>query len=130
MPDTPAAIHERLKHARERAGLDPAELRTRLRDYDIDMSKTGLHRVETIEPRNPNLRLVKAIADITHVSPSWILFGEGPSLAPDAADDAIRDRLIDTIELLSGALTLSARQRNTIDNWLSSVRASPVKQKK
>lgn len=130
MPDTPAAIHERLKHARERAGLDPAELRARLRDYDIDMSKTGLHRVETIEPRNPNLRLVKAIADITHVSPSWILFGEGPSLEPDAADDAIRDRLIDTIEMLSGAITLNARQQNTINNWLSSVRCNPAKQKK
>lgn len=122
MPDTPAAIHERLRLARERAGLDPAALRARLRDYDIDMSKTGLHRVETVEPRNPNLKLVKAIADITHVSPVWILFGEGPSLEPDAADDAIRARLIDTIEMLSGALTLTSRQRSTISNWLSSVR--------
>lgn len=109
--------------ARERAALEPAALRAQLRERGIDMSKTGLHRVENVEPRNPNLKLVKAIADITHVSPSWLLFGEGPSIEPQAADEAIRKRVIDTIEVLGGALSLTARQSTTLANWLKSVRS-------
>ena len=40
---------------------------------------------------------------------------------------AIRSRVIDTIELMLGALDLNARQESTIQNWLKSVRENPPK---
>ncbi len=102
--------------------MEPAALRAELRKCGLDLSKTGLHRLETTEPTNPNLKLIEAIADITNVSPGWILFGKGPSVPADDIEPAIRDRVVDTIELLTGALDLSARQESTIRNWLKSVR--------
>ncbi|MFK8015000.1 MAG: helix-turn-helix domain-containing protein [Gammaproteobacteria bacterium] len=127
MSDEPSNIAERLRHARNRAQMEPAELRERLRDYAIDLSKTGLHRLETTEPRNPNLKLIEAIADITNVSPGWILFGKGPSMAPTEVGAAIRGRVVDTIELMAGALDLTARQTSTLQNWLKSVRETKPK---
>lgn len=113
--------------AREQAQMEPAELRERLRGHDIELSKTGLHRLETIEPRNPNLRLIEAIAEITHVSPAWILFGEGPSVPENRVGDAIRHRILDTIEVAAGALQLTAQQQKTFERWLASVRKSRPK---
>ena len=107
--------------------MDPAALRAQLRDYGIDLSKTGLHRLETTEPKNPNLKIVEAIAEITNVSPGWILFGKGPTVPDTEVGSAIRSRVIDTIELMSGALDLSARQESTLHNWLKSVRESKPK---
>jgi hypothetical protein len=40
---------------------------------------------------------------------------------------AIRSRVIDTIELMLGALDLNARQESTINNWLKSVRENSPK---
>ena len=107
--------------------MDPAALRARLRDYGIDLSKTGLHRLETTEPKNPNLKLIEAIAEITNVSPGWILFGKGPSVPDTEVGSAIRHRVIDTIELMAGALDLTARQESTLQNWLTSVRETKPK---
>lgn len=108
--------------------MQPAELRRVLRDeYGIDLSKTGLHRLETVESRNPNLKLIQAIAEITRVSPSWILFGEGTAVPGEQVGAAIRSRVVDTIELMVGALDLTARQDSTIRNWLKSVRESKPK---
>ena len=108
--------------------MQPAELRRVLRDeHGIDLSKTGLHRLETVEAKNPNLKLIQAIAEITRVSPSWILFGEGTSVPGEQVGAAIRSRVIDTIELMVGALDLTTRQDSTIRNWLKSVRASKPK---
>ena len=90
--------------------MDPAALRAQLREYGIDLSKTGLHRLETTEPKNPNLKIIEAIAEITNVSPGWILFGKGPTVPETEVGSAIRSRVIDTIELMSGALDLTARQ--------------------
>jgi transcriptional regulator with XRE-family HTH domain len=115
-------IAGRLRAARQRAQMEPAELRAALREHGIDLSKTGLHRLETTEPRNPNLKMIEAIAEITSVSPSWILFGTGPSVPGTEVGAAIRSRVIDTIELMSGALNLTARQESTLRNWLKSVR--------
>ena len=116
-------IAGRIRHAREQAQMPPAELRKILREeYGIDLSKTGLHRLENVESRNPNLKLIQAIAKITRVSPSWILFGEGTSVPGDEVGAAIRSRVIDTIELMVGALDMSARQESTISNWLKSIR--------
>ena len=121
-------IASRIRHAREQAQMVPAELRKILReDYGIDLSKTGLHRLENTEAKNPNLKQIKAIAEITRVSPSWILFGEGTSVPGDEVGAAIRSRVIDTIELMVGALDMSARQESTINNWLESVRNNPPK---
>ena len=118
-------IASRIRSAREQAQMQPAELRQLLRDdFKIDLSKTGLHRLETAEAKNPNLKLIQAIAQITHVSPSWILFGEGAAVPDDQVGSAIRSRVIDTIELMVGALDMTARQDSTIHNWLKSVRAS------
>ena len=115
-------IAARIRQAREQCQMPPAALRAALRDhYNIDLSKTGLHRLETVDSKNPNLKLVQAIAKITRVSPSWLLFGEGTSLPGDEVGAAIRSRVIDTIELMVGALDMSARQESTITNWLRSV---------
>jgi len=121
-------IATRIRHAREQAQMPPAELRKHLREnYGIDLSKTGLHRLETVDAKNPNLKQVKAIAEITRVSPSWILFGEGTSVPGDEVGAAIRSRVIDTVELMIGALDMSSRQESTINNWLDSVRKNPPK---
>ncbi len=128
MPEGPQNIAERIRTARHRAQMDPAALRTKLREYGIDLSKTGLHRLETTEPKNPNLKIIEAIAEITNVSPGWILFGKGPTMPDTEVGSAIRSRVIDTIELMSGALDLTARQESTLSNWLKSVRESVPKQ--
>jgi transcriptional regulator with XRE-family HTH domain len=118
-------IASRIRTAREQAQMPPAELRRVLRsDHGIDLSKTGLHRLETVEAKNPNLKLIEAIAETTRVSPSWILFGEGTSVPGEQVGAAIRSRVIDTIELMVGALDLTARQDSTIRNWLKSVRGT------
>ena len=127
MPDEPRNIAERIRAARQRAQMDPAALREQLREHGIDLSKTGLHRLETTEPRNPNLKLIEAIADITNVPPGWILFGKGPSMAPTEVGAAIRGRVVDTIELMAGALDLTTRQSSTLQNWLKSVRETKPK---
>jgi len=128
MPRTDNTIASRIRHAREQAQMPSAELRKILReDYGIDLSKTGLHRLENVESRNPNLKLIQAIAKITRVSPSWILFGEGTSVPGEEVGSAIRSRVIDTIELMSGALDMTARQESTITNWLKSMRENPPK---
>lgn len=116
-------IASRIRHARDQAQLAPAELRHVLRkEHGIDLSKTGLHRLETVDSKNPNLKLIQAIAEVTRVSPAWILFGEGASVPGDEVDAAIRSRVVDTIELMVGALELTTRQKRSIDNWLKSVR--------
>lgn len=127
MQDTPSNIAGRIRAARRRAQMDPAALRAQLREYGIDLSKTGLHRLETTEPKNPNLKIIEAIAEITNVSPGWILFGKGPTVPETEVGSAIRSRVIDTIELMSGALDLSARQESTLHNWLKSVRETKPK---
>ena len=125
----PTTIASRIRSAREQAQMPPAELRQILRkDYGIDLSKTGLHRLETVESKNPSLKIIQAIAEITRVSPSWILFGEGTSVPGEQVGAAIRSRVVDTIELMVGALDLTARQESTITNWLESVRKSKPKQ--
>ncbi|MEO0366349.1 MAG: helix-turn-helix transcriptional regulator [Pseudomonadota bacterium] len=124
-------IAARIRTARERAQLEPTELREALAALGLDVSKTGLHRLETQDPKNPNLSLIEAIASITNVSPSWILFGEGATTKPDEFGQAIRSRVVDTIELLVGALDLTTRQESTINNWMKSVRESkPTKLRK
>ena len=125
--DKPSDIAGRIRAARHRAQMDPAALRAELRDYGIELSKTGLHRLETTEPKNPNLKMIEAIAEITNVSPGWILFGKGPTVPDTEVGSAIRGRVIDTIELMSGALDLTSRQESTLHNWLKSVRESKPK---
>ena len=127
MEDHPTNIAERIRFARQRAQMDPAALRAQLREYGIDLSKTGLHRLETTEPKNPNLKMIEAIAEITKVSPSWVLFGKGPTVPDTAFSAAIRSRVIDTIELMASALDLTARQESTLHNWLKSVRETKPK---
>ena len=68
------SIANRIRHAWEQAQLAPAELRHVLRkDHGIDLSKTGLHRLETVDSKNPNVKLIRAIAEVARVSPGWIL---------------------------------------------------------
>lgn len=125
--DNLSDIPGRIRTARKRAQMEPAELRARLREHGIDLSKTGLHRLETTEPKNPNLKIIEAIAEITSVSPGWLLFGKGPSVPDTEVGSAIRGRVIDTIELMAGALDLTARQESTLHNWLESVRKTRPK---
>ncbi len=127
MSNDPQNIAERIRSARQRAQMDPAALRAELREHGIDLSKTGLHRLETTEPTNPNLKIIEAIAEITNVSPGWILFGKGPSVPDTEVGAAIRGRVLDTIELMAGALDLTTRQESTLHNWLQSVRTTRPK---
>lgn len=128
MTEPPVDIAERIRTARVRAQMEPATLRAHLRERGINLSKTGLHRLETTEPKNPNLKIIEAIAEITNVSPGWILFGKGPSVPATEVGQAIRGRVIDTIELMAGALDLTARQETTLKNWLESVRNTRPRQ--
>ena len=130
LPDDPPGIASRIRTARVRAQLESADLRMQLRERGIELSKTGLHRLETTEPKNPNLKLIESIAEITNVSPGWILFGKGPSVPATEVGLAIRGRVIDTIELMAGALDLTARQEATLNNWLKSVRNTKPKEVK
>ena len=115
-------VPERIRQAREQAGMEAVELRQALKRRGIELSKQGLHRMETVEPKNPNVNVIQAIADITQVSPGWLLFGEGAMGRGEDLPPAIRTRVLDTIELMAGALELSKRQRSTLDAWLKSVR--------
>ena len=121
-------ISERIRQARRQAELDPAALRLQLAKRGIELSKTGLHRLESTEPRNPNLALIEAIAEITNVSPGWILFGKGPAIPETQVGAAIRGRVIDTIELMSGALDMTKQQQSRLDSWLKSMRETKPKQ--
>lgn len=121
-------ISERIRQARRQAELEPAALRQALAERGIELSKTGLHRLETTEPRNPNLALIEAIAEITNVSPGWILFGKGPAIPETQVGDAIRGRVIDTIELMSGALDMTKQQQSRLEGWLKSMRETKPKQ--
>ncbi len=118
------SISARIREAREMAQLEPAELREELRRYGIELSKGGLHRLETQEPRNPNVKQIEAIADITNVSPAWILFGEGTTIPEQQVGSAIRNRVLDTIELMGGALDMNKKQETSFQSWLSSMRKS------
>jgi len=121
-------IAGRLREAREQAQMAPAELRAALHERGFELSKTGLHRLEASEPKNPNVKIIKAIADITNVSPGWILFGQGASVPHGEVEARVRRQVIDTIEMMSGALDLTARQQTALDNWLQSVRDKKTKQ--
>ena len=73
---------------------------------------------------NPSVKLMEAIAQVTNVSPGWLLFGTGTALKADAAANAIRGRVLDTIELMSQALDMTGRQQNSFDKWLASMRST------
>lgn len=123
-----ATIADRIRQARKQAQLDPAALRQELRSHGLELSKTGLHRLETSEPKNPNLKLIAAIAEITSVSPAWLLFGKGPAIPERQVGKAIRGRIIDTIEMMAGALDLTSQQDKSLEKWLVSVRKTTPKQ--
>ncbi len=121
------SISNRIRDARNRSGLAPAELRKILAGKGIKLSKTGLHRLETLEPVNPNLNLMTAIAEATHVTPEWLLFGTGSPRPDEKIGPAIRTRVIDTIAFMAGALDLTAGQERDLEDWLKSVRESRPK---
>ena len=124
MTSPSSSISARIRHAREQARLEPKALREALAQKGFDLSKTGLHRLETIEPMNPSVKLMEAIAQVTNVSPGWLLFGTGTALKADAAANAIRGRVLDTIELMSQALDMTGRQQSSFDKWLASMRST------
>ena len=124
MTSPSSSISARIRHSREQARLEPKALREALAEKGFDLSKTGLHRLETIEPMNPSVKLMEAIAQVTNVSPGWLLFGTGTALKADAAANAIRGRVLDTIELMSQALDMTGRQQTSFDKWLVSMRST------
>jgi len=114
-------IPARIRHARLLAGYSPQQMREALRQYDLQYSQGGYHRIENTEPTNPNLRLVETIGKITGVSPGWILFGQGEAMMSDASV-AIRRRVIDTIELMASTLNLKADEAKNLEKLLISLR--------
>lgn len=121
---TRSGISGRIREARTRAGLEPAELRRILARQGVALSKTGLHRLETVEPVNPNLKLMMGIADATHVTPEWLLFGKGAPRPDEKIGPAIRARVVDTIAFMAGALDLTEAQERALADWLKSVRGT------
>ena len=121
---TQPGISRRIREARTRAGLEPAELRRNLARQGVTLSKTGLHRLETVEPVNPNLKLMMGIAEATHVTPEWLLFGKGSPRPDEKIGPAIRARVIDTIAFMAGALDLTEAQKQALAEWLKSVRST------
>ena len=119
-----SSVSERIREARIRAGLEPAALRGLLAQQGVTLSKTGLHRLETVEPVNPNLKLMMGIAQATHVTPEWLLFGTGRPRPDEKIGPAIRGRVIDTIAFMAGALDLTQGQETALAAWLESVRAT------
>ena len=116
------SISARIRLAREQAQIDAVQIRKALQARGIELSKTGWHRLETIEPKNPSLKLIEAIAEITKVSPAWLLFGKGPAVPSNEVNAAIRNRVLETIELMSRSLDMTAKQQQSFDGWMSSMR--------
>ena len=124
-------VAQRLRQARDSAQLTAIQLREELKAQGITLSKAGLHRLENTDSTNPNLKLIEAWADITHHSPTWLLFGSGPAMPQDSVGSAIRKRVIDTIELMAGALDQTPKQEKAFQDWLQSIKKSkPSKVKK
>ena len=71
---------------------------------------------------NPNLTLMMGIAEATHVTPEWLLFGKGTPRPDEKIGPAIRARVIDTIAFMAGALDLTESQEKALANLLRSVR--------
>ncbi len=120
-------VAQRLRQARKSAQLTPIELRAALEARNVTLSKAGLHRLENTDSTNPNLKLIEAWAAITHHSPGWLLFGTGTPTSADDVGSAIRKRVIDTIELMVGALDQTPAQEKSISAWLASIRKTKPK---
>lgn len=118
------SISARIRLAREQAQIDSVQIRKALEARGIELSKTGWHRLETIEPKNPSLKLIEAIAEITKVSPAWLLFGKGPAVPSNEVNAAIRNRVLETIELMSRSLDMSVKQQQGFDRWMSSMKVA------
>lgn len=120
-------VAQRLRQARESAQLTPIEMREALKTHGVTLSKAGLHRLENTDSTNPNLKLIEAWATITHHSPGWLLFGTGTATPADDVGSAIRKRVIDTIELMGGALDQTTAQEKSFNNWLTSMKKTKPK---
>lgn len=129
MTDPCKTVSGRIKYARERAEMTAKAMRGTLQERGITLSKTGLHRLETVDAKNPNLKLIAAIGDITNVSPSWLLFGEGTPESGSDRNATVRIRAVNAIEEIAQVLNLTGRQRSTIENWIRSVRESTRKRR-
>lgn len=127
MPKMDEGIARRIREARAKAQLDTREMREALSDLGLSVSKAGLHRLENVEPRNPNLELIQAISEITGVSPAWLLFGEGTAYPGENIGSAIRGRVLDTMELMSEALDMTVKQERSLENWFRSMRETKPK---
>jgi len=124
-------VAQRLRQARESAQLSPIELREALKNEGITLSKAGLHRLENTDSTNPNLKLIQAWASITHHAPAWLLFGTGTATPADDVGIAIRKRVIDTIELMAGALDQTTAQEKSFNAWVKSMKKTkPLKVQK
>lgn len=114
-----ATVASRIRHARELRQLEPHELRDALTKLDRKwtLSRQQLHRYENEDLGYPSPDVIRWIATATGVLPGWIMFGEGPMLAPatDAADAQLRD----LTEEIAG---LSDEQRKHLLAFVGSMR--------
>lgn len=85
-----SSVAARIRYARVYMNMDPLELRRRLKEKGVSVSKQLLHRYETVESQNPNLGIVEAIAEVSGFSPGWLLFGKGPVFAIDPFTQIVR----------------------------------------
>lgn len=86
-----SSVAARIRYARVYSKMEPIELRRRLKEKGISLSKQLLHRYETAESQNPNLAIVEAIAEVSGFSPGWLLFGKGPVFVIDPFTQIVRN---------------------------------------
>lgn len=114
-----ATVASRIRHARELRGLEPHELRDALVRIDRrwTLSRQQLHRYENEALEYPSPDVIRWIARATGVLPGWILFGEGPMLAPAGAAEEAEMR-----ELAEEIAGLNADQRRHLLAFVRSTR--------
>lgn len=70
-------LAERLRKARERAGLSQRELAARCQAVGHGISAGQIGKLEVGQRTNPRASDVDTIASVTGVSRRWLLLGEG-----------------------------------------------------
>ncbi|GJM09299.1 MAG: hypothetical protein DHS20C11_15750 [Lysobacteraceae bacterium] len=82
-------IGERLRYAREQADLSQAELRHRLANSGVEVSRARLWNYENRPQTIPKPQLLIAIGKVTGFSPGWLYCGTGLQISNDALDQLL-----------------------------------------
>lgn len=118
-PKIPHSIGERLIYAREHRGMSAADLRRRLAENGVRISRSRLWNYENRPDSVPKPEILGAIAELTGFNPGWLLTGTGgvmdagsltELLGADTASNALDEQV--ALEDGLGALLRGWRQLN------------------